>query len=123
MAPKGAPDIDIFSALSITSKGNMLSIKGKLTGDNYPSTEAFISDPSGQSVFLGIGVKEGNPYTSLKGKNSRPITSFSLSIITDADGNFTGVNAKGKEYSIADWNKIYKDKNPRKMQVPLPVMK
>ncbi len=26
-----------------------------MTGDNFPSTEAFISDPSGQNLFIGVG--------------------------------------------------------------------
>ena len=115
LTPPGTPDVDIFSSLSITSKDNTLSITGKLTGDNYPSTEAFISDPSGQSAFLGIGFKDGSPYSSLEGANKdRPITNFSLSLTTDDKGNFTGVNANGKTYSIADWNKQFQQQDPHK---------
>ena len=60
LTPPGTPEIDVFSNFSITanSKTGNLSISGRLTGDNFPSTEAFISDPSGQSVFLGIGKLE-----------------------------------------------------------------
>jgi RHS repeat-associated protein len=115
LAPPGTPDVDVFSNLSITSKDNTLSITGKLTGDNFPSTEAFVSDPSGQSVFLGVGFKEGTPYTSLWGENKdRPITSFSLSLTTDDKGNFTGVSANGKTYTIADWNKQFQQADPHK---------
>lgn len=115
LAPPGTPDVDVFSALSITSKDNTLSITGKLTGDNFPSTEAFVSDPSGQSVFLGIGSKEGNPYKSLWGDNKdNQITNFSLSLTTDGKGNFIGVNANGKTYSLTDWNKQFQQQDPHK---------
>ncbi|PWG81170.1 RHS repeat domain-containing protein, partial [Pararcticibacter amylolyticus] len=115
LAPPGTPDVDVFSSLSITSKDNTLSITGKLTGDNFPSTEAFVSDPSGQSVFLGIGLKEGNPYQSLWGTNKEnPIANISLSLTTDDKGNFTGVSANGKTYTIADWNKQFQQQDPHR---------
>lgn len=106
------PAIDIFSALSITEnkKAGTLAIDGKLTGDNFPSTEAFITDPSGKSVFLGIGFFEGNPLTSLPGENSdRKITDFSLILTTDKKGNFTGVKAGGKSYTLDEWNKMFQN--------------
>lgn len=113
--PPGTPNVDIFSSLSITSKDNSLSITGKLTGDNYPSTEAFVTDPSGKSAFLGIGFKEGSAYSSLKGENKdRPITSFSLTLTTDDKGNFTGVNSNGITYTIDDWNKRFGKQDPHK---------
>ena len=113
----GAPPIDVFSDFSITSntESGTLDISGKLTGDNFPSTEAFISDPSGQSIFLGIGFYEGSPFTSLWGDNKdNPITSFSFSITTDSDGNFTGIRVGETNYSIADWNKLFELADPDK---------
>ncbi len=113
----GAPDINVFSSLSITEnkEKGMLQITGKLTGDNFPSTEAFVTDPSGQSVFLGVGFYEGSPFTSLWGKNEdRKITGFSLIINIDGEGNFTGITAHGKTYSLADWNKLFEQADPHK---------
>lgn len=115
LTPKGTPDINIFSNFSIVEdkKKGSLSITGNLTGDNFPSTEAFISDPSGQSAFLGVGFYEGNPYTSLRGENKdNPITQINITISTDKKGNFTGVNFNGQNYSISDWNKLFEKKDP-----------
>ncbi len=112
----GSPNIDVFSDFSITEnkKAGTLDISGKLTGDNFPSTEAFISDPSGQNVFLGIGYYEGSPFSSLDGENQRPITDFNFSITTDKKGNFTGVKMGDKSYSISDWNKMFEKADPHK---------
>ena len=120
---KGSPDIDVFSNFSITDnkKTGSLTISGSLTGDNFPSTEAFIKDPSGKSVFLGIGQigsgvgKDLGPLTELPFSNStNPITSFNLTITTDKKGNFTGVQSGGTTYGIADWNKRFTSQNPQK---------
>ncbi len=120
---KGSPDIDVFSNFSITNnkKTGSLTISGSLTGDNFPSTEAFISDPSGKSVFLGIGQigsgvsKDWGPLTELPFSNStNPITNFNLTITTDKKGNFTGVQSGGTTYGIADWNKKFTTQSPQK---------
>ena len=120
---KGSPDIDVFSIFSITanSKTGNLSISGKLTGDSFPSKEAFISDPSGQSVFLGIGqiasrVSENwGPLTELPGNNSQnPITNFNISITTDKKGNFTNVQYGKTTFSIQDWNKSFTSENTQR---------
>jgi hypothetical protein len=62
----GSPPIDVFSDFSITEnkKAGTLSVSGKLTGDNFSSTEAFISDPSGKNLFIGVGFYEGSPFSS-----------------------------------------------------------
>jgi len=113
----GAPNIDVFSDFSITEnkKSGALDISGKLTGDNFPSTEAFISDPLGNNVFIGIGLYEGSPFTSLWGENKdNKITDFKFSITTDDDGNFTGVNVGDKSYTINEWNKLFENIDPHK---------
>jgi RHS repeat-associated protein len=45
-----------------------LSITGQITGDKFPSTEAFIVDQSGNRVFLGAKYEEGDSLAS-KGRN------------------------------------------------------
>lgn len=111
----GAPSIDVFSDFSITeNKANgTLKIEGSLTGDNFPSTEAFITDPSGQELFIGIGIYEGSPFTSLWGSNSdNPITDYEFVINTNSTGNFESITANGETYSIAEWNNLFEDTNP-----------
>jgi hypothetical protein len=112
----GSPNIDVFSNFSITEnkKAGTLDISGKLTGDNFPSTEAFVTDPSGQNVFIGVGYYEGSPFSSLDGENKRDISSFNFSISTDKKGNFTGVKMGDKSYSLGDWNKMFQQADPHK---------
>ena len=107
-----SPDIDLLSNFTITKSDGLLSISGTLTGDDFPATEAFITDPSGQSVFLGVGMYKGSPYLELPGFNRKSITSFNLAISTDKDGNFTGVRYNGTNYSLSEWNKRFENKNP-----------
>lgn len=123
LTPKGTPDINVFSNFSITEnkKQGLLNISGTLSGDNFPSTEAFITDPSGQNVFLGIGQinagvdKDLGPLTELPGQNkNKSITSFNISILTGPKGNFTGVRYNGTNYSIEDWNNNFINKPAQK---------
>jgi len=112
----GAPPIDVFSDFSITEnkKAGTLDIRGKLTGDNFPSTEAFITDPSGNNVFIGIGFYEGSPANLFGEDKDNPITSFNFSIITDRDGNFTGVKQGKTNYSLSEWNNRFEQADPHK---------
>ncbi|MCK0203072.1 RHS repeat-associated core domain-containing protein [Ornithobacterium rhinotracheale] len=125
LTPPGTPNIDIFSDFTITEnkKAGTLSIRGNLTGDNFPSTEAFITDPSGQAVFIGIGQidasvnKETGPFTELPGEHStKPITSFDFTITTDNKGIFIGVQQGKVTYSIKEWNSQFTSKSPQKTE-------
>jgi RHS repeat-associated protein len=118
-SPSGlTPSIDVFSDFSITEnkKAGTLSVSGKLTGDNFPSTEAFISDPSGQNLFIGVGQIDkgvdkdwGVRHLYGEGKDN-PITSFNFTITTNKKGNFTGVQVGDKKYTIGEWNKQFLNK-------------
>jgi len=110
----GSSNIDVFSNFSITESDGLLNISGDLKGDNFPSTEAFITDPSKQNVFIEIGFYEGSPFSSLDGENTRDITSFRFNITTDKKGNFTGVQYNGADHNISDWNKLFESANPHK---------
>jgi hypothetical protein len=118
---QGTPNIDVFSNSSITEnkKAGTLAISGSFTGDNFPSTEAFISDPKGQNIFIGVGQidsrvdKNFGPFQKLPFENEdNPITTFDFTITTDQNGNFTGVKSKDKIYTIEAWNNLFK--NPQK---------
>jgi hypothetical protein len=108
----GSSKIDFFSDFSITEAKGSLSISGKLTGDNFPSTEAFITDLNGQKIFIGVGSYEGSPFSKLEGENTRAITDFDFKITTDKKGNFTGVTQGDKTYSIGDWNAAFEAQDP-----------
>ena len=121
---KGSPDIDIFSNFSITENKKLgtLNINGSIKGDNFPSTEAFMTDPSGNNVFIGVGQiaagvdKDWGPLKELPFENTRPITSFNFTILTDKKGNFTGVTEGKTTYSIADWNKRFTSQPTQKKE-------
>ena len=125
LTPPGSPNIDIFSNFSVTEnkKAGTLNVSGSLTGDNFPSTEAFMTDPKGNNVFIGVGqIAAGvdantGPFTELPGENStNPITSFNITISTDKKGNFTGVTEGKTTYSIADWNKRFTSQPTQKQE-------
>jgi hypothetical protein len=111
----GAPTIDVFSGITIVEdrQSRTLTVSGRLTGDNFPATEAFISDPIGQSVFLDIGYYDGSPYTSLWGENSgRGIADFGVTISLDEQGNFTSILYGKQQFSLAEWNKRFERADP-----------
>jgi RHS repeat-associated protein len=113
----GAPAIDVFSGITITEnrQSQTLTISGQLTGDNFPATEAFISDPSGQVAFLDIGYYDGSPYTSLWGENQeRGIASFSLTLHLDEQGNFAAVLFGAQKISLAEWNARFEQSDPHR---------
>ena len=39
-------------------KAGTSTVCGKLTGDSFPSTEAFITDPSGNTIFIGAEIEK-----------------------------------------------------------------
>jgi hypothetical protein len=113
----------VFPDFSITEnkKAGTLTLSGMLTGDNFPSTEAFISDPSGQNLFIGVGQigadvgRNTGPFTDLPGENKdNPITSFNFTVTTDKKGNFTGVKVGDKSYTLDEWNKQFLNTDPQK---------
>lgn len=102
----GSPDIDVHAKLAILEdkdKG-FLSISGRVTGDTFPSTEAFVVDQSGTRVFLGAKYEEGG-LGALYGDNKENLFEINMKIRFDKKGNFTAVIVDGKTYTIEAWNK------------------
>ena len=121
--PREVSEIDVFAQFAIieNKSAGYLKISANLKGDNFPSTEAFITDPKGQSVFLGIGHYEGNdrntaPFLYLPGANQRQIFRANLQIGIDGNGAFTNVVWGGRTFSIAEWNRRFVKENPHKKQ-------
>jgi hypothetical protein len=116
--PPEVTDIDVFARLVLIEdkSARQLIVFGILSGDNFPSTEAFITDKSGTSVFLGIGFYDTlgaptalAPQNALPGVNKRPITSFGVIFNLDDSGNFVSVTGGhfGRTYSISEWNRRF----------------
>ena len=117
LTPQGTPDIDVFASFYIVEDraASQLFVGGIARGDNFPSSEAFITDSAGNSVFLGIGFydargvgKNFGPFVALPGRdNNRDMYAFGFTIQIDSKGNFTGVWNGNKFVSVADWNKQF----------------
>jgi RHS repeat-associated protein len=109
-----APNIDLYVDMLIVENrhNGMLTVQGTVTGDNFPSTEVLISDARGRTVMLGVGFYQGSPYTSLPGKNHRPVTSFAVHIALDERGHFQYVVSGTNTYGIDAWNAQFEGLNP-----------
>jgi hypothetical protein len=72
-----------------------------------------LTDQSGTRIFLGVSGAHGRPITSLPGDNSRKMSSFTIGINFNANGNAVTVSANNKTYSIENWNKYFTEQNAK----------
>ena len=117
-----SPDIDVHSDITVRvsdgKNGNqILSFQGFLSGDKFPSAEAFVKDAKGNAVFLavspaGAGGTKG-PYAMLWGDKKRPMANVFVRIVVDKNGIFQGVLQGNQIISIQEWNKRFEETNPR----------
>ncbi len=118
-----APAIDVYTNLEVVDdrRDQTLTITGELTGDNFPATEAFVTDPSGQSVFLATGgpPRFATPFINLMGDNQRPIADIDVTVNTDEHGNFVSVVDGDKTYSLEQWNQQFTAEQPDFTEPPL----
>lgn len=101
------PALDVHAGLTFNEdlKKGTLSVSGSFSGDQFPSTEAFITDQSGKNkVFLGAQMEQGG-VGDLFGDNNKPLFNVNMKVSFDKKGNFTGVTQGGTNYSVSDWNK------------------
>jgi RHS repeat-associated protein len=115
----GSPDIDIRANISAIQNNDKLTIFASVNGDNFPNTEMFVNDASGQSVFLGVDVRaageDKNP-TILIGGATENIMNISVTINLDKNGNFVSVTQGKQTYKLEDWNKRFTNTNPNPQQ-------
>jgi len=91
-----------------------------LLASSYPprdNPQAFVSDPKGNSVFIGVSPLCCNPsigpFYALPGDNKRPMINSNFQIGIDDQGNFTGVRQNEVDFTIEQWNKQYESQSPR----------
>jgi hypothetical protein len=120
-------DIDVWTDIHIGTKNNkdgssVLSLTGDLSGDGFPSSEAFVKDAKGNSVFLGVGAAQSGPnkgpFVTLGGDKKEKQFGINLRISVDKNGVFNGVyskDAKGNDtiMSISAWNAQFEKQNPK----------
>jgi hypothetical protein len=121
--PEVLTSIDVYAKLWIrqASSNSALYVVGDLNGDNFPATEASISDAQGNTIMLGIGYydsrganKDWAPQAALPGYNHRTITSFALAVKLDDRGNFVSVGQLGSnvQMTIDQWNSQFTKCDP-----------
>jgi RHS repeat-associated protein len=114
-----SPKIDNKSFFTAIQTKDMLTISVNAYGDDFPNTEMFVADPSGQTVFLGVDVRaagQDKTPTILFGGATENIKNATVSIKIDDKGNFVGIVQGDKTYSVNDWNERFKNANPNPKQ-------
>jgi hypothetical protein len=108
-----APDIDVHSTFTLKEDLNkgVLSITAKITGDDFPSSESFIVDNAGKSLFIGVSGLSGSALTSLWGNNDRDMIEANFNIKIDKEGKFVEVQVNDKIYKPEEWNKQFENKS------------
>jgi len=105
------PELDVQSHLSISEnlEEGFINVTGQFSGDAFPSTEAFITDQSGETRLLLGAHKEQGGLGKLFGENKRPTFNVNMRVNIDANGNFTGVVQGDKTYTVEQWNNKVED--------------
>lgn len=117
-----SPDIDVHQNISVKttnwgSNGDtLLSITGKISGDQFPSVESFVRDRKGNAVFLGVaqanGTQQNGLVTNLFGDRKLPMASLNVQIVVNKHGIFSHVLENRNKVSIADWNARFTRQSP-----------
>ena len=84
------PSLDVSYKIIMTLDrvAKHLDVVTYISGDGFPNCEAFISDPTGKSIFLGVHVRKGAAAVSLFGDKKYPMISSAIRIEVDDEGNF-----------------------------------
>ena len=117
-------DIDLWTDVHINVAENkdgssILSLKGDLAGDGFPSSEVFVTDKTGKNkIFLGVGAAKSGPnegpFLTLMGDKKEKQFDIDVQIDVDKNGIFRGVYSVDKQgnkiiMTIADWNKTFEN--------------
>lgn len=100
-------DINVNARFTVSEDlpNGKLYVTARFDGDNFPNTEAFITDKSGRSVFIATETLHGNELINLIGHNHNTIMRARLIINIDQGGGFTGVTGPDQQiYSVDAWN-------------------
>ncbi len=116
-----SPDIDVngiiqIGVVDLGDGGTEATISGSISGDGFPNNETFLSDQSGQSVFLNtfetsFGPNFG-PAAGLLGNTYRKMGTIQpITIRFDQSGNIANIRYNGKVYSVEAWNALFTQNN------------
>lgn len=96
-----------------------------VTGDGFPNCEAFVVDPRGKTVFLGIHVRKGAAPVTLTLNADYPMIACAIRLPLDLGGGFLGSvgdelqrrheHGAGARYQpISVWNQRFLAGNPNR---------
>ena len=116
-----SPDIDVQGEVVIVTKdydlggnGTLVTISGRVFGDDFPSNETYITDANGTGVILGVSGADGNPFTSLGGDNERDMSRFSIGLRFSQQGLIEAViDRHGNEFTPQEWNDSFQELDPK----------
>ncbi|MEE4083518.1 hypothetical protein [Pseudomonas viridiflava] len=119
------PSLDVSYKIIMTLDrvAKHLDVVTYISGDGFPNCEAFISDPSGKTIFLGVHVRKGAALVSLFGDKKYPMIASAIRIEVDDDGNFKeklGNEMRRRKQNkeqlemrpIEEWNKFFINLSP-----------
>lgn len=121
-------DIDLWTDIKVDVQFNkdgssVLSLTGSVSGDGFPSSEAYITDIFGSnSIFLGVGAAKAGPVkgptVTLAGDKKEKQFGIGLKVAVDVNGEFQGVYAKDKNggevvVSPNAWNSQFEKQDPK----------
>jgi len=86
------PSIDVSYKIimSLDRVAKHLDVVTYIVGDGFPNCEAFISDSSGKSIFLGVHVRKAAALIALFADKKYPMIASGIRIEVDEEGNFKG---------------------------------
>lgn len=123
--PVPSLNVDYSIIMTVDRISKHLDIVTYAKGDAFPNCEAFIVDPKGVAVFLGVHVRFGAAITSLPFDKKQPMIASAIRVGIDDYGNFNGMMGNelrrrklGKpelEYRpISEWNGFFLNLDPSK---------
>ncbi len=111
-----SPDIDASVALQIdASDPERLVITPDLRGDLFPNAEAFLRDHQGNGVYLDVHALAQPENVSLlfgTGGSEMGTRTREMAVLRDEQGAFTGVEYRGHQFTLAEWNAAFENLTP-----------
>ena len=110
------PDIDVHPGIHIDfdPQGSrdkvLMHVVGDVTGDQFPSVEAYITDRDGNGVMLGVfqPCKGDGPLTNLWLDKRLPMIDIDVTVVVE-NGVFKGVQKNGGVVSLKEHNSYYEN--------------
>ena len=83
-------DVNYMITVDVNPEGHYIDIVAYIKGDAFPNAEAFVVDPKGNAVFLGVHVRKGAAPITLGLNSDYPMIACAIRIKLDNEGAFKG---------------------------------